>query len=142
MTTTETTSEVAPVGAYPAEPYTSHYGVSVWLLGEDCDQGWMVAGHGRRAYAALNREARESDDDPWWWRDRGRDRPIERLWVLFYDRCGHTETQHDAHVAEDLDDCDCRWDGLPPCEPDRYAWRFEVVPEGTQGALPVLRVDL
>ncbi|MBO0850014.1 MAG: hypothetical protein J2P20_11165 [Pseudonocardia sp.] len=140
MTTTETTSGVEPLAAYPAQPYTSHYGVSVWLLGEDGDQGWMIAGHGRRAYAALKREARECA--PLWGHSRAHRDGIERLWVLFHDRCGHTEAEHATHLAEDMDDCGCDWDGLPPCEPDRYAWRYVAVSEGTDGALPVLRVDL
>ncbi|HZD14896.1 MAG TPA: hypothetical protein VE196_07165 [Pseudonocardiaceae bacterium] len=130
----------------PAGEYV-FYGVPVAAYIED--SGVLVAGHGRRSWAALNAYYRGERIDP---------RTVTAKWVTFVETCGCTAEQHDAHLAEqraaylkdlagdylgdDFPDCDshCAHPGLPPCETTMFAWRTETVDPAAPAAMPALEL--
>lgn len=125
---------------YPARDEV-FYGRGVWPLGEDGEWGVMVEGHGRRALAALLVQQRSVQGTDFYLADIRDAKPVEK-WVRFHEECGCTEEQHAGHI--DLDGgCDdvCTRIGLPPCDSERYAWAWDYVQEGDEGALPVLEVQ-
>lgn len=132
-------SDTAHIDQYPPRPQV-FYGRGVWELGEDGEWGVMVEGHGRRAYAALCAQVREAQGGPWWRDDIRAAKPVGK-WVRFIETCGCTEEEHAGHADRD-GGCDdvCHRSGLPPCDPERYAWAWDTVAEGESGALPVIEV--
>jgi hypothetical protein len=132
------------VDRYPARNEV-FYGLGVWDLGEDGEWGVMVEGHGPRALAALCAHWRDVQGRGWQDDIRSAE-PVEK-WVVFHEECGCTEAEHAAHVERTPDglviagcDFDCKRVGLPPCQPDRYAWAWDYAEADTPGALPVLEV--
>lgn len=125
---------------YPRADGETHYGLTVWDIGEDGD-AFVIEGHDpRRTMAAFSRlcrgrygrrEFKTGDVKP------------AHSYVQFVDQCGCTETEHAQHVSDAEDDpdgldCDCRWRGLPPCRMgEEFSWYAHGVPEGTPSALPV-----
>lgn len=134
-----------------------HLGRCVWSLGEDGEEGYLAEGHDRRALAAINALGRtehgprwaitggdDPDDGPFDWYSRPSLVP-QRLWVQIHTTCGCTPAQHGEHLDTawadpDWEDCPCPYPGLPPCDPDRAAWRYTHVPAGTPGAVTVTEV--
>lgn len=131
---------------YPDRPQTFH-GRGVWELGEDGEWGIFVEGHGPEALEALHAQLRDAQGS--YYDPTDVDGAVEK-WVRFIETCGCTETQHAQHERDNANpdysgplcgDGDlCKRSGLPPCQPDRYAWAWETVDEGDEGALPVLEV--
>ena len=128
----------------------------VWPLGEDGELGYLAQGHDRRALAAINALGR-ADHGPRWAATPDTDpadplgwltspRPVpHRLWVLIHTTCGCTPDQHTDHHDTGREDpnwdgCPCPNWGLPPCEPDRFAWRYTTVPADTPAAITVTEV--
>jgi hypothetical protein len=123
---------------YPTADQT-FYGRHVWPLGLDCDQGVMAEGHGLRALAALNAHQRDIDGSMWRWSASSLTKlDIAEVWVTFRETCGCTPEQHAEHIDELT--CECESPGLPPCEPEQFAWTYTRVEPGTSGALPVTEV--
>lgn len=123
------------------------YGRHVWVLGEAAEDGVMVQGHGRRALAALNAHQRGEIgpgwrwDYSWYYSGPSRTLPATEVWVTFQESCGCTPEQHAEHLAElDGEECECEHPGLPPCEPEQFAWTYTRVKPGAAGALPVTEV--
>jgi len=119
------------------------YGREGWSLGKEGDLGVLAEGHDRRALAAISAHARH-EYGPRWAADLHA--PIaEHHWVLIRETCGCTPDQHTAHLDQDRDDpdwdgCPCPHGGLPPCEPDRFAWLAEPAAADTPGAIAVTEV--
>jgi hypothetical protein len=125
------------------------YGRAVIVLGEDGDHGVLAVGHDRRALAAISAHGREIAGPRWARGYRGPWVNVEPLavwrWALFQETCGCTPDQHTEHARRaDTDPgwdlCPCPHSGLPPCEPDRFAWLAEWVPAGTPGAMACTEV--
>jgi hypothetical protein len=111
--------------------------------------GFVVGGHDRRSWAALNRMLTEEDG-----RGGGRRRriPVKLTWFVFHETCGCTPEQHAKHgapVPDDADEdhldeygdcydhCEDTRHGLPPCD-DTYGWMIEYAKADAPGAVPVL----
>lgn len=121
-----------------------YYGRAVWPLGEDGDAGVLIEGHGRPALAALNAHERAQRGHPRWAVVDGRPAPDEK-WATFAETCGHTPEQHAKHLhfvdgPPPEGECDCEYPGLPPCDPDRFAWAYRLVAAGSPGAAAVTEV--
>lgn len=133
-------NQLADIGQYdwPAPDVTFH-GRHVWSMGEDGDWGIYIAGHGRRALAALNAYHRDLQGSVW--HTPGRFKPQE-TWVRLLETCGCTKEAHARHIADaDADgltacDDDCDDSGLPPCR-DYYAWHATSASPGEHGAVPM-----
>jgi hypothetical protein len=111
----------------------SVYGVSIaWC---DTNNAFIVAGHGRRSYAAVNNVIRGE-----WGPRHAYGKNVKAIWVVLVDTCGCTVNLHDMHVDDDIE-CvdDCEHYGLPPCCDD-YTWKTEPASAETPGAVPVLEV--
>lgn len=105
-------------------------------------EGFVVAGHDRRSWAALRRHACSVDGihgKPY----RVDRKRVDVRWVTFAERCGCTEAEHVEHLIEedDPDDnwhgCDCEYPGLLPCS-DQYSWMSTAAAEDSPGATPIL----
>jgi hypothetical protein len=150
--TAATTTTTTAVAAATAPPSTLEllrsgaeirHGRAVWLIGPDGDEGALAEGHDHRALAAINTLGREEYCRDW----AAARLPAERLWVLLTDTCGctpeqHTDHDHRAITDPDWDDCPCPDDrcGLPPCQPDVFAWRYTRANADTPGAVAVTLV--
>lgn len=132
------------------------YGRPVASYAEDF--GFIVAGHDRRSYAAVNRAVKvaiaEYDGSH---AGRNRHVPIKVGWYVIHQTCGCTDAEHALHgapIPEELEDATdealdpyrdcyeaCREErsGLPPCG-DEYSWMVEHATESTPGVVPVLEV--
>lgn len=125
----------------------SVYDVDVVRYAGEPDYGVIVAGHGRRSYAAINSVIRK---------ELGRDEPlcnelghelqttmrelqktITARWVVFVYTCGCTEAQHVEH--DDGVDCPCEYYSLPPCS-DYNECLITYSSADTPDATPVLEV--
>lgn len=133
------------------------HGRWVWPLGEDGEdgeEGYLSEGHDRRALAAINALGR-ADHGPRWAAPTEPAGPLSwlaspapvahRRWVLLHTTCGCSPDQHAEHLATDRQDpdwdgCPCPHWGLPPCEPDRFTWRYTHATAGTPGAVAVTEV--
>lgn len=104
----------------------SVYGVDVAEYAEDL--GCVVAGHGRRSYAAINAVIRVHSG---WGSDHKN--KVRALWVVLSDTCGCTAAQHELHT-------DCGFYGLPLCRDDYTTWIPEFSSVDTPGWVPVLEV--
>ena len=117
--------------ALPDADY-SVYGVDVKLYNDDGDCiGAIAGGHGRRSYAAINTAIRRYNLDR---------KSAKNRWVVHVDRCGCSETQHAAHIADDVD-CPCQYYGLAPCDvTGRITQLICHASADTPGAISVLEV--
>jgi hypothetical protein len=152
--TTTTTADrpdvLTPEAAWAQGPI--RHARRVWPLGEDGEAGYLAEGHDHRALAAINALGRD-DHGPRWATHPAE--PLDclagpattphRRWVRIHTTCGCSTDQHAEHVtterhAPDWDGCPCRNWGLPPCEPDRFAWLYTIVPAATPNAVAVTEV--
>jgi hypothetical protein len=133
----------------PSHDYT-WYGCQVAHYDEH--EGFIVTGHGRRSYAALNGMVRDQDG-----RRCANPKKIKKGWALFDKECGCTEEQHALHgqplpdgieeyseEAEAYDDCDSHCGencGLPPCG-DEYGWMMHWARVGDDGQPPASAVPI
>lgn len=144
------TTEIDLAAAFPRRDYV-WYGRGVAQYGEG--EGFVVAGHDRRSWAALNAMVRDCDGRGLWPGLRGK---VTARWTIFHETCGCTDEQHALHgapVPEELEDDEDAHDayrdcyeacveirsGLPPCGDD-YAWMTDHVKPGTPGAVPILEL--
>lgn len=112
------------------------------------DSGFIVAGHDRRAFAAVNQMCPEQEASR---TGNGRHIPVKARWVIFHTTCGCTPEQHAKHGAPvpdnylDLDnifgECwdHCEYGGLPPCG-DEFSWIVTHEKAEVPGAIPILEV--
>jgi hypothetical protein len=104
---------------------------------DDCE-GFVVAGHDRRSWAALLEQVR--DVDRWY---RVDPKKVAVRWVTFAEECGCTEAEHATHLVLEEDprerwhDCTCENPGLRPCS-DNYSWLANAAEESDPDATPIL----
>lgn len=114
-------------------PPSEHVCYGVPVAAYDGGDGYMVAGQGRRSWAALNAVVRGEYGR----RQIDRSRVVARR-VWFADECGCTEDQHVEHIADDVDCIEhCDSYGLPPCD-DRYGWVANPAKESDPNSMPAL----
>jgi hypothetical protein len=104
-------------------------------------EGFVVAGHDRRSWAALRNHVHEIDGAPGVLYRVNPERVSVR-WVVFEESCGCEPEQHSQHfIKDELNgdwwDCPCEFTGLAPCS-DEFSWLSVSSKEDVVGSVPIL----